>query len=105
MKGEQQKGMPQRAIEQFADVTTGFASEALTVDLHSRSDMATGIMANAKNYQTNHKRFNHSPLCRFTNLKVNVFHYQSCQFLCYPSCKDANAYATYGQKETQDWFV
>ncbi len=35
------------------DVTTGFAAETFAVILHPRSNAATGIMANAKNYLTN----------------------------------------------------
>ncbi len=49
MKEEQQKGMRQIAIEQFADVTTGFAAAMFDVIVYSRSKAATGIMANATN--------------------------------------------------------
>src|SRR5712692_6443739 len=38
------------------DVTTGFASEMFVVVLFTSSKAATVIMANAKNYLTNHKR-------------------------------------------------
>ncbi len=35
------------------DVTTGFAAETFAVFLYPRSEAATGIMANTKNYLTN----------------------------------------------------
>jgi hypothetical protein len=49
MKEEQQKGISQIAIEQFADVRTSYAAETFAAILYSRSEAATRIMANATN--------------------------------------------------------
>jgi hypothetical protein len=53
MKEEKQKGMPQRAIEQSADVTTGYVAETFASILDLCSKVATGIKSGAKFYRTN----------------------------------------------------
>ena len=49
MKEKQQKGMRQRAIEQFADVTTAFVAETFDLIDYPRSKSATRIKSDATN--------------------------------------------------------
>jgi hypothetical protein len=53
MKEKQQKGMRQRAIEQFADVTTAFVAETFDLIDFPRSKSATRIKSAATNNRTN----------------------------------------------------
>jgi len=57
MKEKQQKGMRQRAIEQFADVTTAFVAETFDLIDYPRSKSATRIKSDATNNRTNDSCF------------------------------------------------